>query len=72
MDKRENAILCRCRHEHLEMKITLATAATLEFKGRIINAKKSQKVLAKTYLAVELLRKLKSKVRSNVKCPKML
>jgi hypothetical protein len=52
------------------MKMTLATAATLGFKGQIINVKKSQNVLGKTYLAVELLPTLKSKVRSNVNVPK--
>jgi len=52
------------------MEIALATAAALGFKGQIINAKKSQNVLGKTYRAVELLHKLKSKVRSNVNVPK--
>jgi len=54
------------------MKITLATAATLGFKGQIINVKKSQNVLGKTYLAVELSHKLKSKVRSKVNVPKTI
>jgi len=54
------------------MKITLAPAAALGFKGQIINVKKSRNVLWKTYRAVELLHKLKSKVRSNVNVPKSI
>jgi hypothetical protein len=52
------------------MKMTPATAAALGFKGQIINVTKSQNVMGKTYLAVELLHKLRSKVRSNVNVPK--
>jgi len=47
-EKGKNAVPCRCRHEHLKMKITLATAAILGFKGQIINVKKSQNVVGKT------------------------
>jgi len=54
------------------MKITLAPAAALGFKGQIINVKKSHNVLRITFWAVELLHKLKSKVRSNVNVPKSI
>jgi len=56
----------------LKMKITLAPAAALGFNSQIVNVKKSQNVLRKTYRAVELLTKLKSKVRSNVNVPKSI